>query len=91
MTSVKSKLFAVKKTRRIGVDAARWSRQPMGETTAEGRLYNRSPRLACLPGVGCIRRKSTAEERLYKLFASRGMGFLQPLFSGRCEWIDVTG
>lgn len=37
MTSVKSKLFAVKKTRRIGVDAARWSRQPMGETTAEGR------------------------------------------------------
>ena len=39
MTSVKSKLFAVKKTRRIGVDAARWSRQTMGETTAEGRLY----------------------------------------------------
>lgn len=38
MTSVKSKLFAVKKTRRIGVDAARWSRQPMGEATAEGRL-----------------------------------------------------
>lgn len=37
MTSVKSKLFAVKKTRRIGVDAARWSRQTMGETTAEGR------------------------------------------------------
>lgn len=36
MTSVKSKLFAVKKTRRIGVDAARWSRQPMGEATAEG-------------------------------------------------------
>ena len=53
MSSVKSKLFAVKKTRRIGVDAARWSRQTMGETTAEGRLYNRSPRLACLPGVGC--------------------------------------
>ena len=25
----------------------------MGETTAEGRLYNRSPRLACLPGVSC--------------------------------------
>ena len=25
----------------------------MGEATAEGRLYNRSPRLACLPGVGC--------------------------------------
>ena len=24
-----------------------------GEATAEGRLYNRSPRLACLPGVGC--------------------------------------
>lgn len=65
MTSVKSKLFAVKKTRRIGVDAARWSRQTMGETTAEGRLY--------------------------KLFASREMGFLQPLFGGRCEWIDVTG
>ena len=53
MTSVKSKLFAVKKTRRIGVDAARWSRQTMGEATAEGRLYNCSPRLACLPGVGC--------------------------------------
>ena len=56
MTSVKSKLFAVKKTRRIGVDAARWSRQTMGETTAEGRLYNRSPRLACLPGASCIMR-----------------------------------
>ena len=41
----------------------------MGEATAEGRLYNRSPRLACLPGVGCRRRESTAEERLYKLFA----------------------
>lgn len=79
MTSVKSKLFAVKKTRRIGVDAARWSRQTMGETTAEGRLYNRSPRLACLPGVGCIRRKSTAEERLYKLFASRGMTYTTAL------------
>ena len=26
---------------------------PMGKTTAEGRLGNRSPRLACLPGVGC--------------------------------------
>ena len=25
----------------------------MGEATAEGRLYNCSPRLACLPGVGC--------------------------------------
>ena len=24
-----------------------------GEATAEGRLYNCSPRLACLPGVGC--------------------------------------
>ena len=24
-----------------------------GEASAEGRLYNRSPRLACLPGVGC--------------------------------------
>lgn len=56
MTSVKSKLFAVKKTRRIGVDAARWSRQTMGDTTAEGRLYNRSPRLACLPGASCIMR-----------------------------------
>lgn len=56
MTSVKSKLFAVKKTRRIGVDAARWSWQTMGETTAEGRLYNRSPRLACLPGASCIMR-----------------------------------
>ena len=32
--------------------------------TAEERLYNRSPRLACLPGVGCRRRESTAEERL---------------------------
>ena len=82
MTSVKSKLFAVKKTRRIGVDAARWSRQPMGETTAEGRLYNRSPRLACLPGASCIMRESTAEERLYKLFARRGVTFLQPLFGG---------
>ena len=39
MTSVKSKLFAVKKTRRIGVDAVRWSRQTMEEATAEGRLY----------------------------------------------------
>ena len=29
-------------------DGGRW-----GEATAEGRLYNRSPRLACLPGVGC--------------------------------------
>ena len=42
---------------------------PMTKATAEGRLYNRSPRLACLPGVGCRRRESTAEERLYKLFA----------------------
>ena len=29
-------------------DGGRW-----GEATAEGRFYNRSPRLACLPGVGC--------------------------------------
>ena len=33
------------------VGANRW--QTMGETTAEGRLYNRSPRLACLPGASC--------------------------------------
>ena len=45
----------------------------MGEATADGRLYNCSPRLACLPGVGCRMRESTAEERLYKLFARRGM------------------
>ncbi len=56
MTSVKSKLFAVKKTRRIHSDAARWSRWTMGE--------------------------ATAEERLYKLFARRGVTFLQPLFGG---------
>ena len=37
MTSVKSNCLPSKKTRRIGVDAARWSRQPMGEATAEGR------------------------------------------------------
>ena len=36
-----------------------WMRNTMGdggrcgEATADGRLYNRSPRLACLPGVGC--------------------------------------
>ena len=36
-----------------------WMRNPMGdggrcgEATAEGRLYNRSPRLACLPGASC--------------------------------------
>ena len=26
---------------------------PMAKATAEGRLYNHSPRLACLPGVSC--------------------------------------
>ena len=36
-------------------------------------------------------RESTAEERLYKLFASRGMTFLQPLFGGSCACIGVTG
>ena len=63
----------------------------MGEATAEGRLDNRSPRLACLPGVSCLRRESTAEERLYKLFANRGMTFIQPLFGGSSECIGVTG
>ena len=28
---------------------------PRMEATAEGRLYNNSPRLACLPGVSCRR------------------------------------
>ena len=28
---------------------------PQMEATAEGRLYNHSPRLACLPGVSCGR------------------------------------
>ena len=28
---------------------------PMAKATAEGRLYNHSPRLACLPGVSCGR------------------------------------
>ena len=28
---------------------------PKMEATAEGRLYNHSPRLACLPGVSCER------------------------------------
>ena len=28
---------------------------PQMEATAEGRLYNHSPRLACLPGVSCER------------------------------------
>ena len=28
---------------------------PMTKATAEGRLYNHSPRLACLPGVSCGR------------------------------------
>lgn len=53
MTSVKSNCLPSKKTRRIGVDAARWSRQTMGETTAE--------------------------ERLYKLFASWGMTYTTAL------------
>ena len=38
-------------SRRVGRsdgDGGRW-----GEATAGGRLYNRSPRLACLPGVSC--------------------------------------
>ena len=53
----------------------------MGEATAEGRLYNRSPRLACLPGVGCRMRESTAEERLYKsgiiIFGEQAVEFIQ--------------
>ena len=35
------------------VDAQYDGWRTMGEATADGRLYNRSPRLACLPGVGC--------------------------------------
>ena len=30
-----------------------WRWRTMGEATAEGRLDNCSPRLACLPGVSC--------------------------------------
>ena len=62
MTSVKSNCLPSKKTRRIGVDAARWSRQPMGEATAEGRLD--------------------------KLFARRGMTYTTALrrFFGLRRW-----
>ena len=45
-------------------------RNPMTNATAEGRLYNRSPRLACLPTWGrYLDEESTAEGRLYELFA----------------------
>ena len=41
-------IIGLRQRRNMMGDGGRW-----GEATAEGRLCNRSPRLACLPGVGC--------------------------------------
>jgi hypothetical protein len=74
-----------------------------GEATAEGRLYNRSPRLACLPGVGCRMRNLPPKSGCISYlqgdcvcvgvigFANRGMMFIQPLFGGSSACIGVTG
>ena len=43
--------------------------------TAEGRLYNCSPRLACLPGVGCGRRQLPPKSGCINYLQIEGWGF----------------
>ncbi len=114
MTSVKSKLFAVKKNaphrsgcgalesaddgrgnrRRAGSvfggggrwRASFWRWWPMGEATAEGRLYNRSPRLACLPGVGCRMRDLPPKSGCINYLQGGGCGFYN-----RSSAVDANG
>ena len=47
----------------------------MGEATAEGRLDNCSPRLACLPGVGCRRRNLPPKSGCINYLQIGGWGF----------------
>ena len=62
----------------------------MGEATAEGRLDNCSPRLACLPGVGCRRNNLPPKSGCINYLQGGGW-YIQPLFGGSCVCIDVTG
>ena len=58
----------------------------MGEATAEGRLYNCSPRLACLPGVGCGRRNLPPKSGCINYLRAGEWGFYN-----RSSAVDANG
>ena len=47
----------------------------MTKATAEGRLYNHSPRLACLPGVSCERGNLPPKSGCINYLQAGGCGF----------------